>query len=520
VVITCPSCSERYRLSADKVKGRGAKITCPGCSHLFVVFADEPDDQEKLARSGAGGGQQADTTTGAFRAVGLDEGDSPATTTGSIRVVAPGPRGKKRSEVATVATSADGLPTLGTLEAEALDGELPAPADPEPAIEEDLKASELDFREVGIGTWKVKVSIGLVYDFSDIMTLKKYLDDQKVTPDDLISHNAKDWMRIGDIDNLDDHFVTTWKAARDGLKQSPGKKKAKPGTGDSAADSESQEAIAAAAREVAGGNPNLGPAMEDPFAKAREQRRAGGGRRKPKVEEKSSGLPMKAAAAVLLLGVLLAGAYMSQRGNTPPATQATNEGEMVTVDPDTGEDLDHAADVVRQKIREKLKRNQEELQAGIESVAETDLEDDEPDSQEAALIRARLEPVRPSEQTKTVPKLDSQGYRKPIVAPVSNTSKRMPVAVPTKKGQGSVQVTEQTRDPGRIYYDKARKAMKQMNYGSALKMFRVSVDKSPECGICWEGLGSAYQAQGEAQKAAEAFKKAEELGVPVNAARP
>ena len=62
--------------------------------------------------------------------------------------------------------------------------------------------------------------------------------------------------------------------------------------------------------------------------------------------------------------------------------------------------------------------------------------------------------------------------------------------------------------------------MERKNYGSALKMFQTSVDKSPQCGSCWEGLASAYQVLGEAQKAAEAFKKAEELGVPVNAARP
>jgi len=41
--------------------------------------------------------------------------------------------------------------------------------------------------------------------------------------------------------------------------------------------------------------------------------------------------------------------------------------------PPAGEDLDHARDVARQKIRERLKRNQEELQAGIENEADVDL---------------------------------------------------------------------------------------------------------------------------------------------------
>ncbi len=522
MVITCPSCSERYRLSADKVKGRGAKITCPGCSHLFVVFADEPGEENGQARSAATGMAGADITTGAFRAVGLDEGDSPATTTGSIRVVAPGPRGKKRSEVTTVATSANGLPTLATAEAEALEEELPDASSPAVAEEQELKASELDFREVGIVTWKVKVSIGLVYDFSDIMTLKKYLDDQKVTPDDLISHNAKSWTRIGDIDNLDDHFVSTWKAARDALKTGPGaKKKPKANATESAKASESEAAIAAASREVAGGQPNLGPAMEDPFAKAREQRRAGGGRRKPKVEEKSSGGAIKAAAAVLVLGGLLGGAWLLNDAKVPEPTQSTDGGELVTIDPETGEDLNVVKDDIRQKIRDEIQRSREELQAGMENEPQAGLEDGEPDPQAAALKKARLEPVRPSEQSKRVARVDSQGFRKPLVAPVANRGAAVPANTPAKKGQGSVRVTEQqTRDPGRIYYDNGRKAMERKNYGSALKMFQASVDKSPKCGVCWEGLGAAYQALEEAQKAAKAFEKAEELGVPVNAKRP
>ncbi|HCP47820.1 MAG TPA: hypothetical protein DIU15_17395, partial [Deltaproteobacteria bacterium] len=41
MVITCPSCSERYRLNPNKLKGKGARITCPSCAHSFVVLAGE-----------------------------------------------------------------------------------------------------------------------------------------------------------------------------------------------------------------------------------------------------------------------------------------------------------------------------------------------------------------------------------------------------------------------------------------------------------------------------------------------
>jgi len=520
VVITCPSCNERYRLSADKIKGKGAKITCPSCRHLFVVFADNAPAKR------TGDSIETDTTTGAFKAVGLDEPDSPATTTGSIRVVAPGPRGKKRAEVTTVATSFNGLPVLDDL-AEPNNDEsveshnITAEAISEEPSEADLKASDLDFREVGIVTWKVKVSIGLVYDFSDIMTLKKYLDDQKVTPDDLISHNAKDWTRIGDVGDLDDHFVTTWKAARDALKAggSAPKKKSRAKAAPAEGDAESREAIAAASREVAGGQSTLGPPMEDPFAKAREQRRARGGRRRPKQEVKPSPGPgIKAVlVAVLVLGVLFGGVVWMQ-GQHKPGSEPTTETSKADAQIEEADSAKVAAARIKERIEEQMQRTREEIQAGMTEEAEISSGDKEPDPLEEALRKARRVAVRPEDQTVQVSRTDDKGFKQPIQQPSAARAAAPAAATKTK---GSAQITEQkTRDPGRVYYDHGRKQMKSKNYGSALKMFLASVDKSPQCGVCWEGLGSAYQASGEAQKAANAFKKAEELGVPINAARP
>ena len=263
MVITCPSCSARYRLNPDKVKGRGAKITCPKCSHVFVVFADgasspgaaapeqpaaaaqpsppkaaPPPPPAGASRSGRVTAadvlkqRDKDTTTGAFRAVGLNDQEvkSPATT-GKIRVVAPGPR-KARRKVATIDTN-NSLPVVERPGA----SEPVAPVDDAPEFEgpEPTSASELDFREVGITTWKVKVAIGLIYDFSDIATLKKYLADKKVTSDDLISHDGKGWVRIGDIPDLDQHFIEIWKAAKTaaagGKKDKPAPKPSVPEKG-------------------------------------------------------------------------------------------------------------------------------------------------------------------------------------------------------------------------------------------------------------------------------------------------
>jgi predicted Zn finger-like uncharacterized protein len=522
VVITCPSCNERYRLSDDKIKGKGAKITCPSCKHLFVVFAEDLDGKSKKA--------DADITTGAFRAVGMDEADNSPATTGSIRVVAPGPRGsKKRGKVTTVNTSSNAIPTLKE-PSEHSGEEAPASVlDSETVSEdEDLKASDLDFREVGIVTWKVKVSIGLVYDFSDIMTLKKYLDDQKVTPEDLISHNAKDWVKIGEVGDLDEHFVRTWKAARNELKDGSktGKKSSKKTPkAVTSEDSETSEVMAAAARDVDAGRTNFGPAMEDPFAKARSQRKAGKGRRPAKaaVQEKSS-LPMGAIAALLAVGAVAVGFVLIQPKDSEPmvnsaGSPATTDAASDATDA-TNPDIEAHRDAVRTKIREQMQRRQEEIQAGMNEEGGGIDEDDQQDPLDEAMRKARRVAVRPSEQTVQPSQVDSKGFRKPLARAKAAAEPKGPLP-PPRTNTGSAQMTEhKTRDPGRLYYDNGRRLMERKNYGSALKMFQTSVDKSPQCGSCWEGLASAYQVLGEAQKAAEAFKKAEQLGVPVNAARP
>ena len=73
---------------------------------------------------------------------------------------------------------------------------------------------DLDFKSVGISGWKVKVAIGLVYDFSDYKTLRKYLNEGRVTPTDKLSHNGSDWVEISSIADLQQHFVSVYLAAK------------------------------------------------------------------------------------------------------------------------------------------------------------------------------------------------------------------------------------------------------------------------------------------------------------------
>ncbi len=76
----------------------------------------------------------------------------------------------------------------------------------------------LDFKAVGITTWKVKTGIGLVYDFSDYKTLRKYLKEGRVSTADTLSPDGSSWTAIGDISDLEAHFIDVYVAARAGQK--------------------------------------------------------------------------------------------------------------------------------------------------------------------------------------------------------------------------------------------------------------------------------------------------------------
>ena len=89
----------------------------------------------------------------------------------------------------------------------------PRPAAKSPPKQK-ISAENLNFRDVGIASWKVRVKIGLIYDFGDIKTLRKYLAEGRVTSEDVISHDGKTWKPIGEIPDLDAYFVEVYEEAK------------------------------------------------------------------------------------------------------------------------------------------------------------------------------------------------------------------------------------------------------------------------------------------------------------------
>ena len=515
MVITCPSCSARYRLNPDKIKGRGAKITCPKCSHVFVVFSDSTQDADGSAAVAAPAapptspkrapaparpaavpptsqGLSPETTSGAFQAVGLNEADNSASTTGNIRVVAPGPRKTRRVR----ALSRDNMPTIKQIGGgnEDPDEETPPPDEPTAP----RSAAELDFRSVGITTWKVKVSIGLIYDFSDISTLKKYLTDKKVTEDDLISHNAKTWTRIGDIPDLDQHFIETWTASKAaGASGAPKKEK-------KAADPAATGSQAAATGSY---GTSSGTYSSQPTARTGSHRTTGSQpvrtptqRRPPKrapAEADNSGrnrLLGLAAAGLLLIGG--AWLFIQSQAETGPIVN----GGAGTPTPSDPEAEASQQERIRLAIAQKLKQERTEIEERQKAEEEARRK---AEAEEVPLEDRRdLEVVRPEHQTVAA---EGAAQRK--------LQRRQPRSTPTvQPTPGGTSKGETKQNSSLTYLKHGRTKLQEGNFGSALKMLDIAISKDASCRECYEARAECKQKMGDSAGAAQDLARASKLG--------
>ena len=328
MIVTCPECAARYKLDSSRVSARGARITCPRCKHVFVVYPSQKDP-----------GSTTLTPTG-FQ----DEG-SPAKS-------APTPS-------------------------------LPKPAPAEAPRKSQRRASDLDFRKVGIGSWKVRVKIGLVYDFSDIKTLRKYIADGRVTPEDVISHDGSTWVPIGDIPDLDAYFVEVYERAEAGATEPEPQASAPAAAAAAAPDPQlgafqeedptrimrvggglgsnlAAQTLAAAAAEAALAEASPPPTgarpFVDPFAQLKEEkRRRPAAKRAPAAEPEPKSKALPIVAAVMVLAVIGLGAWWYL---TDPQTPVVLPDQV----PENTAELDRA----RENAASELEKLDEELRRDLE----------------------------------------------------------------------------------------------------------------------------------------------------------
>lgn len=315
MIVSCESCKSRYKLDDSKITGRGAKITCPKCKHVFVVLAPPPamadSPRPTLPPQGDAGAWADEEPTRVGREAAADAA-------AAVEASRAGPPTPPEHEVVR--------PRASTA------SEVVAPPTKEAVT---ARAAALDFRQVGVTAWKVKVRIGLVYDFSDIKTLRKYIQDGRVTPADVISHDGKTWQPIGEIPDLDVFFIEAHERLARDFAARPAPTKAE---GPAPADlgNVAAELAAAAAAEL-DGQRQAGPTYQDPFEamKKRQRDRGGPGKTtappKPGAGGTSSSLLIGGAVALLIL--LGGGGWWYLGQGSPPAPKAPVPEPKATVAP-------------------------------------------------------------------------------------------------------------------------------------------------------------------------------------------
>lgn len=203
--VQCEKCKTKYKLEEARIQGKGAKITCPKCRHVFVVMKDTLKEAEGEDEGGS------------------ELGDSTSEPVGPSARLEVRPRTETAVEVRPVEPKAPEVhrPPESPRAPEAPKAlEVPKAEPVSPVVERPGSAESLNWKEVGLTSFKVKVAIGLVYDFSDIGTLRKYIAEKRVAPTDRLSFDGKTWNVIKEIPDLDGFFIDQWVALKtDRLKE-------------------------------------------------------------------------------------------------------------------------------------------------------------------------------------------------------------------------------------------------------------------------------------------------------------
>ena len=512
MIVTCESCKSRYKLDDSKITGRGAKITCPKCKNVFVVYSrpeGTPDPTGMSAKdapkpsapgravAGATAPKPAPRAEPAPPSSWDDDEPTRVRDAGALASGRPAeppkaeppkaespkveppkaepPRAESKAEkpdegpsheisrpVGRPIRAAEPPPEEGDEKTDvrpppgAAKAEPPGP--PKSAAEIAARAAALDFRKVGVTTWKVKVKIGLIYDFSDIKTLRKYIQDGRVTPSDVVSWDGKSWRAIGEIPDLDAFFVETWDMLA--------------ATRTEPFDTLTPQAAASAPKpEVTESEPSR-ELFKDPFAEKN--------RKKPKEEPKKAApapapTPSRRPLLALLLLLLLLGGgggwwWWSQQQpvSKPPTPVGTNNP------PPSGEDI--------------RKRLNEDLQNSLKPA----VEDTPPPTQDTPPEKV---PVVPDVGTPHNAIPDGATPRNPRSNPTNTTA-------PIKQGDQTAADHEAVGDD----------AASSGDWSTAVQAYQKAVSLDSRSGRLVGKLGRAQYEAGDSGGAQANLKKAASLG--------
>lgn len=512
MVITCPNCEAKYKLPGEKLKGRGAKITCPRCAHVFVIFnqeaeaappapeleveappaeEDEPSASRQAAPPGPthagtsapgggplpGGLKAEDIFTSDYGGVDFDVNKSRRSlsdTSGRVSSVEP-PSGSERVRQ---------------------------------SIAGEIAAENLDFKTVGVEKWKVKVAIGLIYDFADIKTLRKSMREKKVTQDDQISHDGKDWHRIGNDAEQEQYFAAIHAQL---MEETGGKVDEKPKRAAPVADATISTEPAAA----------TGEAHVDAFKvelKKRPQRASASQRRRSQLKDERKLLGMNptlvgiAVAAIAIIGLIIT--LSNSRG------LFGGDGEDQPTSRITDDQLERIAAKEAERIQADLDERQRQIleEEGTEDATE-EFEEPVPEgyahrrNPDGTFDDTGLEPVIPDvEPTTPTPVADREepAREQPTDTPVREAPTEAPTAA-----QADATVQETTAED---WFMLGEMALGGGNCGGAIPHLQKAVNMAPgranhhyKLGLALHQCGRDAEAISPLKSAAGAIPAAQDL---------
>ena len=382
--VACEHCNAEYDVEQSEITGRGVRITCPSCSHVFIVYqSTEPasdtsfeldidieldedgelsmdldamlssmmDDDHEENDEGSVGQKQTDAVE-----VGSVLSNEKDVLSDSVQ----------EANQASIPTSNEQKPVESDehqLSVENEEDAVGAVSDDEVAA---LDVHSLNFASVGIKSWKVKKSIGLMFEYSDFKTFKKSLNDGRISNDDTISPDGKNWIPMSDVSDFELYFCRTYlefeklgvtaekKAIKERVIQPLG------GTNELAS------ALAAAQAEVEQANtaPTRTRAKSRPVRKSRPKQTT------PVKSESSSGLVVNILVGLAIIG----GGWYFFGGGSAPSEQP--EQQSTVVKQAVQQQKPQEDDAALKALRDELQRNAAIIEAQQEPEPEPSTEEE------------------------------------------------------------------------------------------------------------------------------------------------
>jgi predicted Zn finger-like uncharacterized protein len=197
--VTCEHCGTGYELEASSISGRGARITCPACSHVFVVYQDPEavesaadDDNFEIEIDLDGFGDIEVDLEGL-----VDESEVALQTEDVLDSSLLSEIKDTEDKAIEHSNTSEEIESIEEIEelSEITNEEIQA-----------LEVTTLNFADVGIKSWKVKKSIGLMFEYSDFKTFMKSWNDGRINGDDHISPDGKEWVSLSTIEDFEHYF--------------------------------------------------------------------------------------------------------------------------------------------------------------------------------------------------------------------------------------------------------------------------------------------------------------------------